>query len=57
MTQSPAPPEVEHDERVDDIPVAETELEPPYKVIIHNDDITNPIQGCGVLDVAGGAGA
>ncbi len=40
MAQSPAPPEVEHDERLDDVPVAETELEPPYKVIIHNDDVT-----------------
>lgn len=40
MTQFPAPPEIERDTRLDDIPVAETELEPPYKVLIHNDDVT-----------------
>jgi ATP-dependent Clp protease adaptor protein ClpS len=37
---APAPPEVEHDVRLDELPVAETELEPPYRVLIHNDDIT-----------------
>src|SRR4029078_9179667 len=43
MAQSPAapaPPEVKPDIRLDDLPVAETELEPPYRVLIHNDDIT-----------------
>ena len=39
---SSAPPEIEidRDTRLDDLPVAETELEPPYRVLIHNDDIT-----------------
>jgi ATP-dependent Clp protease adaptor protein ClpS len=39
---SPAPPEIETDRdvRLDDLPVAETELEPPFRVLIHNDDIT-----------------
>jgi len=37
---APAPPEVKPGVRLDDLPVAETELEPPYKVLIHNDDVT-----------------
>jgi hypothetical protein len=28
------------DVRLDDIPVAETELEPPFRVLIHNKDVT-----------------
>lgn len=37
-----APPEIEVERtvRLDELPVAETELEPPYRVIIHNDDVT-----------------
>ena len=39
---APAPPEVKPGIRLDDLPVAEaeTELEPPYRILIHNDDIT-----------------
>jgi ATP-dependent Clp protease adaptor protein ClpS len=45
MAQSPAapaPPEVKPGIRLDDLPVAEaqTEIEPPYRVLIHNDDVT-----------------
>ena len=43
MTDSPAapaPPEVEPGIRLDNLPVAETELEPPFRVLIHNDDVT-----------------
>lgn len=40
MAASPAPPDTERDVRIDDIPVAETQLEPPYRVLIHNDDVT-----------------
>jgi ATP-dependent Clp protease adaptor protein ClpS len=40
MSASPAPPETERGIKLDEVPVAETELEPPYKVLIHNDDIT-----------------
>lgn len=40
MTAAPAPPEIERDIEIEEIPVAETELEPPYKVLIHNDDVT-----------------
>src|SRR2546421_8591883 len=40
MSDSPAPPEAQPDVRLDDLPVAETELEPPYRILIHNDDIT-----------------
>jgi ATP-dependent Clp protease adaptor protein ClpS len=36
----PAPPEVLPDVHLDELPVAETELEPPYRVLIHNDDVT-----------------
>jgi ATP-dependent Clp protease adaptor protein ClpS len=32
--------ETERDVRIEDIPVAETELEPPYRVLVHNDDVT-----------------
>ena len=41
-TPAPAPPdiEVDRDVRLDELPVAETELEPPYRVLIHNDDVT-----------------
>jgi hypothetical protein len=38
---SPAPPEAQPGIRLDDLPVAETELEPPYRVLIHNNDATN----------------
>src|SRR5947199_6488320 len=37
---SPAPPEVKPGVRLDDLPVAQTELEPPFNVLIHNDDVT-----------------
>ena len=39
---APAPPdiEVDRDVRLDELPVAKTELEPPYKILIHNDDVT-----------------
>jgi len=37
---APAPPEVQPDIRLDELPVAETEPEPPYRVLIHNDDVT-----------------
>ena len=37
---APAPPEALPDVRLDELPVAETELEPPCKVLIHNDDVT-----------------
>ena len=40
MAATPAPPDTERDVRIDDIPIAETELEPPYRVLIHNDDVT-----------------
>jgi ATP-dependent Clp protease adaptor protein ClpS len=40
MAESPAPPDIERDVRLDDVPVAETQLEPPYRVLIHNDDVT-----------------
>jgi hypothetical protein len=42
---TPAPPEIEREIRIEDIPVAETELEPPYRVLVHNLDVTNPIWG------------
>ncbi len=38
---APAPPEAQPDVRLDNLPVAETELEPPYRILIHNDDATN----------------
>ena len=37
---APAPPEAQPDIRLDEMPVAETELEPPYRILIHNDDVT-----------------
>jgi hypothetical protein len=40
---APAPPEVKPGVRLDDLPFAQTELEPPYRVLIHNDDDTNPL--------------
>ena len=40
MLPAPPPPEVKPAIRLDDLPVAETELEPPYRVLIHNDDVT-----------------
>jgi ATP-dependent Clp protease adaptor protein ClpS len=40
MTAPPASPDVEHGTRLDELPVADTELEPPYRVLIHNDDVT-----------------
>jgi ATP-dependent Clp protease adaptor protein ClpS len=41
MAETPAaPPEIDRDTRLDDLPVAETELEPPYRVLVHNDDVT-----------------
>ena len=49
--QAPTLPEVhvapeEHD-------VAEAELDPPRRIIVHNKDVTNPIQGNSVLNLAG----
>ena len=38
---SPAPPEALPGVYLEELPVAETELEPPYRVLIHNDDATN----------------
>ncbi len=44
MAEAPAAPDIEveteREIRLDELPVAETELEPPYRVIIHNDDLT-----------------
>ena len=42
MATSPAPPDIEAKPaiRLDELPVAETELEPPYRVLVHNDDVT-----------------
>jgi len=39
---APAPPEIEVERtvRLDELPVAQIELEPPYRIIVHNDDIT-----------------
>jgi hypothetical protein len=41
---APAPPdiEIERGVRLDDLPVAKTELEPRYHVLIHNDDSPSP---------------
>jgi ATP-dependent Clp protease adaptor protein ClpS len=36
----PAPPDTEHGIELEEIPVAQTELEPPYRILIHNDDVT-----------------
>ena len=40
---SPAPPQTKPGIRLDNLPIAKTELEPPYKVLIHNDDATNHV--------------
>jgi len=42
---APTPPDVdvERDIRLDELPVSETDLEPPYRVLIHNDDKTLPL--------------
>jgi ATP-dependent Clp protease adaptor protein ClpS len=40
MAHSPASPETDGDVRLDDAAVAETDLEQPYRVLIHNDDVT-----------------
>jgi len=40
----PTPPKVKPGVRLDDLPVAETELELLYKVLIHNDGSTCPRQ-------------
>jgi len=40
---APATPEVKPGIRLDDLPVAETGLESPYRVLIHNDDVTIPL--------------
>jgi hypothetical protein len=37
---APAPPEVQPDIRLDELPVAETKLEPHYRVLIHNNNDT-----------------
>ena len=37
---SPAPPDIERDLEIEPVPVTETELEPPYRILIHNDDVT-----------------
>jgi ATP-dependent Clp protease adaptor protein ClpS len=42
MASTPAPPEIETEREIgiEDLPVAETELEPPFRVFVHNDDVT-----------------
>ena len=40
MADSPAPPDTEREVRSDEIAETETQLEPPYRVLIHNDDVT-----------------
>ncbi len=40
MAHAPAPPDAERDIEIEPIPVAGTELEPPYRVFVHNDDVT-----------------
>ncbi|MCC6192610.1 MAG: ATP-dependent Clp protease adaptor ClpS, partial [Anaerolineales bacterium] len=40
MAVTPAPPETQHEVRLDELPVAQTGLEPPYRVLVHNDDVT-----------------
>ena len=46
MAAAPAPapalPDIETQRGVrrDELPIAQTELEPPYRVLIHNDDVT-----------------
>jgi hypothetical protein len=40
---APAPPDTDRDVRLDDLPVAEaqTEIEPPYRISLHNNNKTN----------------
>lgn len=40
MEQSPASPDIDRDTRLDELPVSQTELEPPFRIFVHNDDIT-----------------
>lgn len=40
MAVIPAQPETEREVRLDELPVAQTGLEPPYRVLVHNDDVT-----------------
>jgi ATP-dependent Clp protease adaptor protein ClpS len=40
VTSSPAPPDTERDIELEEIPVSQAELEPQYRVLIHNDDVT-----------------
>lgn len=37
---APTPPETERGTRLDDLPVADTALEPPFRILVHNDDVT-----------------
>lgn len=39
MAASPAAPDTERGTRIEDLPVADTALEPPYRVLVHNDVI------------------
>ncbi len=41
LAAAPPPAPTQPDIEIERIPVAETELEPPFKVIIHNDDVTS----------------
>jgi hypothetical protein len=43
MASTPAPPEIEREIHIEDIPVAETELEPPYRVLVHNRTTSNTL--------------
>jgi hypothetical protein len=52
MASTPAPPEIEREIHIEDIPVAETELEPPYRVLVHNKDATFPIWSCSIFHLA-----
>jgi hypothetical protein len=52
MASAPPPPDTERDTRLDDLPVAATELEPPYRVLIHNSNAPNPTKGNRLFGVA-----
>ena len=41
---APAPPDIETEREIplDEIPFAETALEPPYRVLVHNNDSAEP---------------
>jgi ATP-dependent Clp protease adaptor protein ClpS len=40
VTASPALPDTERDIELEEVPAAQSELEPLYRVLIHNDDVT-----------------